>query len=255
VNVSNTMVVKNVNITNVYNTVYVNKTVYVQHFSNAQAPNAVTSMPQAAFASGRPVRQAGVAVAPLQIQRMKIETASVVAPPVVPTRQSLLASNVNARVVRPPMAVTTRKVVVRVEPVVAPAPFAAREAYLQHHIGQPHDFTEMHRQSARQGTPQMARVVMAPPGRPMSVPPAQPKPAERAAPTAPNARRQPQPATHLAESARPEPHQQPIAKQPIHAGYPERAPHRVQAAPEHVNKPPARPEHKEKEKEKNQKDR
>jgi hypothetical protein len=67
VNVSNTRVVNTVNITNVYNTVYVNKTVTTvtvtnQRFVNVAAPNAVTAMPQNAFASGRAVRQVGVSV-------------------------------------------------------------------------------------------------------------------------------------------------------------------------------------------------
>ena len=60
VNVFNTTVVNTVNITNVYNNVYVNKNVtnvtVNQRFVNMAAPNAVTAMPQNAFASGRPVQ-------------------------------------------------------------------------------------------------------------------------------------------------------------------------------------------------------
>jgi len=148
VNVANTTVVKTVNITNVYNTVYVNKTVYVQNFANKQAPNAVTAMPQTAFASGRLVAQAGVAVAPQQIQSMRAEDSGVVAPPVAPSRQALMASNATSRVVQPPKAVMARQVTVQTKPVAAPAPFAARQAYLQQHAGQPHDSVEMDRQSA-----------------------------------------------------------------------------------------------------------
>ena len=83
VNVYNTRVT-NVNITNVYNSVYVNHTVYNQQFVNVRAPNAVMSMPQTAFASGQGVRQAGRPVQQADVARL--QAARVVAPTVAPTR-------------------------------------------------------------------------------------------------------------------------------------------------------------------------
>ncbi len=54
VNVYNTRVVQTVNITNVYNTVYVDHRVYNQTNVNMRAPNAVAAMPQSALTWGRP---------------------------------------------------------------------------------------------------------------------------------------------------------------------------------------------------------
>jgi hypothetical protein len=147
VNVANTTVVRTVNIANVYNTVYVNKTVYNQTYSNLQAPNAVSAMPQNAFASGRPVAQAAVAMRPQQLQML--QAAAVVAPPVAPTRQALMASQAGSvPVAKPPAQIVARQVVVQKTPAIAPAPFAVRQAYLQEHVGQPHDFATMHAQVA-----------------------------------------------------------------------------------------------------------
>jgi len=150
VNVSNTTVIKTVNITNVYNNVYVNKTVYNQRYVNIQAPNAVTTMPQAAFAGGRSVAQAGRSVDAAQIRTWHQPQASgMVTPMVAPTRQALLASNVTrAYVARPTAQVAARQVVVRNTPAVAPAAFENRQPYLQQHAGQPHDFVSMHNQVA-----------------------------------------------------------------------------------------------------------
>jgi hypothetical protein len=231
VNVSNTTVVKTTNITNVYNTVYVNKTVYNQTFVNAQAPNAVSAMPQNSFASGRPVSQAGVAVAPAQVSAMQAAPQGVVAPQVAPTRQALLASNTSATVVRPPAALMAQKVVVKNAPAVSPAPFAARQAYLQQHVGEPHDFATMHQQVAAQNpSPQMARVANVPPvkpvpnaPRPMMANPVQPVPAtaQHANPQPPNPQAPNQPRPNVVATS--------TTQQP-HNAYPER---------EHPSKPPA----------------
>jgi hypothetical protein len=146
VNVSNTTIVRNVNITNVYNTVYVNKTVYNQRFVNVQAPNAVSAMPQNAFASGRPVHLNGTPLRAEDLRQLQPSQAAVVAPPVAPTRQAILATAVARPSSRPPAQIALRPVVVRTAPATVPAPFVARQAYLQQHAGEPHDFASMHRQ-------------------------------------------------------------------------------------------------------------
>ncbi len=288
VNVSNTTVVKTVNITNVYNTVYVNKTVYVQNFANKQAPNAVTAMPQTAFASGRTVAQAGVAVAPRQIQNMRAEDSGVVAPPVAPSRQALLASNSSIKVVQPPRSVTARQVMVQTQPVAAPVPFAARQAYLQQHAGQPHDWGEMHKQIAPAGAPvPTVRMATAPKPQPQpaAVKPvvaAQPVPQIKAQPIAPPSNNAPprkeaaqvqaapvvkppeQPRTVAPQVVTPPAPPHPTASAPREqtakplapAGYPERKPQPLQPQPTPAAKPapphpaghPPQGEHKDKDK-------
>ncbi len=155
VNQYNTRIVNTVNITNVYNTVYVDHRVYNQTIVNARAPNAVMAMPQSSFATGAPVRQAGVVVK--QVNATQLQSAALLTPAVAPTRQALLP---NARPAPHPAAqVQQRVVVARSTPPPAPAPFAARQQYLQQHAGQPHDFAAMHQAVApRQQTVQVKKV-------------------------------------------------------------------------------------------------
>ncbi len=127
VNVSSTTIVNTVNITNVYNNVYVNKNVNVTvnpRFANMTAPNAVTAMPQNAFASGRPVRQAGASVPGNQVGQIR-NTTMTVAPPVAPVRQALAPTAGTAPAPRPPARTIAAPVVAKVAPPPPPAPFAA----------------------------------------------------------------------------------------------------------------------------------
>ncbi len=165
VNVNNTRIVKNVNITNVYNNVYVNKQVYNQQYVNERAPNAVMAMPQSAFASGREVRQAAVPVR--QAEFAQLRTSGVIAPPVAPTRQSFIAASQGRAVARPSAQVAQRQVIARNAPPPAPAPLAARQAYLQQHAGQPLNIQQMHQSVARPA----ANVLQAPPARAVVVRP------------------------------------------------------------------------------------
>ncbi len=160
VNVNNTRIVKTVNITNVYNTVYVNKTVYNQQYVNVRAPGAVTAMPQSAFASGRPVRQGGFAVRQADADRIQ-PGASVIAPPVAPNRQAFLSGG-GGNATRPAAAVFNRQVVARNAPPAAPASFAAQQQYVAQHAGQPHNFEAMH-QAGAPAVSQAAFVRQAPP--------------------------------------------------------------------------------------------
>jgi len=141
-------------------------------------------MPQNAFASGRQVAQVAVAMRPQQVQMM--QTAAVVAPPVAPTRQALMASQTsNAPVARPSAQIVARQVVVQKTPAIAPAPFADRQAYLQEHAGQPHDFATMHAQVAPIQAPSYPQAVGShTPPKPLQVQPAVPPPA-KAPPAAP----------------------------------------------------------------------
>lgn len=141
VNVYNTRIVKNVNITNVYNTVYVNRTVYNQQFINVHAPNAVYAMHSAAFAGGQPVHRVGFALRDADLQQ--IGRGAVVSPGVAPARQAFFAQGERS-VVRPVPQVVNRQVVAVSTPAAAPASFTARQQYLQAHANEIHNFAAMH---------------------------------------------------------------------------------------------------------------
>ena len=76
VNVANTVVNRNVNITNVYNNYYLNRTnVNIRNVNttlvNTRINNAVTVMPREAFATGRPVNGSGRALPPNEVARLQ----------------------------------------------------------------------------------------------------------------------------------------------------------------------------------------
>ena len=141
VNVYNTRVIKTVDITNVYNTVYVNKTVYIRQFVNVHAPNAVYAMHSSAFASGQPVHRAGFALRDADLQQA--QRGAVVSPGVAPVRQALFAQG-GRPAVRPVPQVVNRQVVAMSTPAAAPASFTARQQYLQAHANEIHNFAAMH---------------------------------------------------------------------------------------------------------------
>jgi FecR protein len=165
VNVSNTRITET-NITNVYNTVYVNHTVYNQQFVNTRAPGAVVAMPQTAFASGRPVRQ--VAVPIRQLDPASLRAAAVVTPAVAPTRQAL-APTIGRPAPRPAAQVVQRPVVARSTPPTPPATFAARQQYLQQHAGQLLNYEAMHQAVAAVTKPPAPAVKTVAPERPVPV--------------------------------------------------------------------------------------
>jgi hypothetical protein len=170
VNVSNTTIVNNVNITNVYNNVYVNKNVTVanQRYVNVNAPNAVTAMPQNAFASGQAVSRAGVTIPRTEVAQAQAVPVTV-APAVAPVRQALAPAVTARPVPRPPERAISTPVVVRTAPPAAPVPFAVKQPVLQRNAGRPVDM-----QVVRQAVPRVAApapaVRMAPVPRPAAAP-------------------------------------------------------------------------------------
>jgi hypothetical protein len=135
VNVSH---VTNVNVTNinVTNITYVNRAV----------PGAITAVPREIFVQARPIASASVAIPREQAQAASvIGTASV-----VPQRASIAGPAPTT--VTPPVAVVNRQVVVRSIPPPAPGPFAAKQAALAQHPGQPVD--EPTENAIRTRTPQ-----------------------------------------------------------------------------------------------------
>lgn len=218
VNVANTRVVNNVNITNVYRTVYVNKTVYNQTFVNVRARNAVVSMPQNSFASGRPVRSTGVVLRPEQVAQVHLTQAVVVAPLAAPTRQAL-APTLGRPAPRPPAQFVSRPVVARVAPPVPSPAFVARQTIIQQHAGQVYNAAEVRQMVApREAARAQALVREAPPARPVLV-----HPGEHAgnAPAA-NIRNSPaQPAPAAGQNA---PAAMPMAARPVSPNQPRPVP-------------------------------
>jgi hypothetical protein len=104
-------------------------------YINRSVPGAVTAVSRETFVRARPVAVEAVAVS-----REQMQTAVVVgtAAAVAPERVSIVGQ-AQARVVAPPAVVSARQVVVRTAPPPPPAPFAARQAILAQHPGQPVD--------------------------------------------------------------------------------------------------------------------
>lgn len=132
VNVSNTVVNRNVNITNVYNNVYVNKTTTNVAYVNQNVNGAVTAVPQNAMVSGRPVAQAAVRVPPNAAAAAQVQQSA----PVAPQRAAVL-SGAAPTTIAPPRAVMARSVVARATPPPPPVPFAQQQSALQQNPGQP----------------------------------------------------------------------------------------------------------------------
>lgn len=141
VNVYNTRIVKNVNIINVYNTVYVNKTVYNRQFVNVHVPNAVYAMHSSAFAGGQPVHRAGFVLRDADLQQ--IGRGAVISPGVAPAQQALFAQGGHPAA-HPLPQVVSRQVVAVSVPAAVPAAFTVRQQYLQTHANEVHNFAAMH---------------------------------------------------------------------------------------------------------------
>ncbi|MFN7995905.1 MAG: DUF6600 domain-containing protein [Bryobacteraceae bacterium] len=185
VNVSNTTVVNNVNITNVYNNVYVNNNVRNvnvtnQRFVNMTAPNAVTAVPQNAFASGRPISRVAVTVPRGDLTRAR-GVPVMVTPAVAPTRQALTPTAGTVTVNRPPVRAFNRPVVVRTAPPPAPVPFAAKQTILQQNAGRPVDAEAIRQAVPQRSLATVPTVRMAPPAR--TVTPVQPNRTPAVAPS------------------------------------------------------------------------
>jgi len=117
--------VTNVNVTtiNITNITYVNRTV----------PGAITAVSRETFVQARPVATAAVAIPRDQAQGVPIVGSAAVAP----QRGSIAGPAPTTTT--PPAAAVARQVVVRSTPPSAPMPFAAKQAALAQHPGQPLD--------------------------------------------------------------------------------------------------------------------
>src|SRR5437762_10364915 len=134
VNVSNTTIINKTYVTNVYNNVYVNKTVNVTNvtYQNQRASNAVTATSQASFTTAQPVGR----------NQMRVDAREVASAPVAPVtavapQQRSFAGASQAAKVRPPETLAARNVVAKTAPPAPPAPVAQQMRAVQANGGRP----------------------------------------------------------------------------------------------------------------------
>src|SRR5215475_1427734 len=162
VNVSNTVIVNRTQVTNVYNNVYVNKTVNVTNitYQNQHINNAVTATSQTTFTSAQNVHNNMI-----RVNERDVTTAPVAptGPAVVPQQRSVLGAGAEARV-RPNVAFSSRAVVAKTAPPPPPPSFAKQQQAIQANGGRPIAISQ-----ERELQPQTNRpnVHIAPPARQM----------------------------------------------------------------------------------------
>ncbi len=154
INTSNTTVINNTQITNVYNNYVRTGNVPVTSYSNRSVPGAAMAAPQNALASARPMQQAAVRVSPAQVNNIKTVAA---APRVAPQVQAVLGSTPRGNVPRPSAAVLSKPIVAKSQPPAPPPSFQQRQASLAKNPGRPIPIQQQH---------QMAQSAPSAPNRP-----------------------------------------------------------------------------------------
>jgi hypothetical protein len=160
VNVSNTRITNITNVTNnYYNTTNVtnnnvrinNRTttitdnstnINVNHsnvhirYANQEVPGAVTAVPSNVVSDSQPVAKTAV-----QVSRQMKETPVTMAPPVVPSRNSVLGTRneTSSHAAAPPQHSGPRQVVRKIAAPPAPVPFSAKQEALSNNSGRPLD--------------------------------------------------------------------------------------------------------------------
>jgi len=164
VNISNTRIVNQTNITNVYNNVYVNKTVNVTNvtYQNQTAPNAVTATSHQAFTSAQPVGRNMV-----KVDAREVVSAPVVplTPAVAPQQRSVLGAGAEARV-RPSAAVLARPVVAKTAPPPPPPTFARQQQVIQANGGRPPAVSQIRQVQTENAQQARPNIKIAPPAQP-----------------------------------------------------------------------------------------
>jgi hypothetical protein len=165
VNISNTTVINETHITNVYNNVYVNKTVNVTNvtYQNQTQPNAVTATSHQAFTSAQPVGRNMVKVDAREVASAPVAPMT---PSVAPQQRSVVGSGASASV-KPPAASFSRAVVAKTAPPPPPPTFAKQQQAIQANGGRPPAATQI-RQVQVENAQQQARpnIKIAPPAQP-----------------------------------------------------------------------------------------
>jgi hypothetical protein len=165
VNVSNTTIINRVQVTNVYNNVYVNKTVNVTNvtYQNQTQVNAVTATSRETFVSAGAVHNNMIRVSQKEVMSASVAPMT---PAVAPQQRSVVGAGAEARV-RPPSAIISRPVVARTAPPPAPVAFARQQEIFRENGGRPPAISEMRRVQQQQENAQVERpnIKMAPPVR------------------------------------------------------------------------------------------
>jgi len=125
---NNTTIVNNNIHNNVHNNVHI-------RYANEKVPGAVTAVPGNVLASSQPVAKAALRVPPGQWKHAEVA----VAPPVAPSRNSVLGAKADVRAAAPPERVVSRQVVMKTAAPPRPIPFSAKQEALQHNPGRPLD--------------------------------------------------------------------------------------------------------------------
>jgi uncharacterized protein DUF6600 len=161
VNVSNTTIINRTYVTNVYNNVYVNKTVNVTNirYQNQTQVNAVTATSHQTFVSAQPVHNNMIRVDAREVASAPVAPLT---PTVAPQQRSVLGAGAEARV-RPPSPVVSRPVVARMAPPPAPVPFAKQQQIVQANGGRPPAISEMRRVQPEGAQVERPNIKMAPP--------------------------------------------------------------------------------------------
>jgi len=112
VNVTNTRIVNVTQVTNVYNSVVVNRNVTNVNYMYAHNNTAITAVSKETFVGARSVSNAAVRVTADQIDHARVVDAS----PVAPTRASYISASARVATAKPAVAFDQRPVVARLNP-------------------------------------------------------------------------------------------------------------------------------------------
>jgi hypothetical protein len=164
VNVSNTTIINRTQVTNVYNNVYVNKTVNVTNvtYQNQRVEGAVTATSHQAFTSAQPVRNNMIKV---DAREMASAPVAPMTPTVAPQQRSVLGAGASARAT-PPAALASRAVVAKTAPPPAPVSFVKQQQMVQANGGRPVAMSQIHQAQAEGAVNARANIKIAPPAQP-----------------------------------------------------------------------------------------
>src|SRR5207249_3651053 len=164
VNVSNTTMINRVQVTNVYNNVYVNKTTNVTNitYQNRTQVNAVTATSHETFVSAGSVHNNMIRVNAKEVASAPVAPMT---PTVAPQQRSVVGAGMVARV-RPPSPIISRPVVAKMAPPPAPVAFAKQQEIVRANGGRPPAISEMRRvQQQENAQVERPNIKMAPPVR------------------------------------------------------------------------------------------
>ena len=161
VNVSNTTIINRTQVTNVYNNVYVNKTVNVTNvrYQNQTAPNAVTAVSHQTFVSAQPVHNNLIRVGQKEFASAPVAP---IAPAVAPQQRSVLGAGAEARV-RLPSPILSRPVVAKMAPPPPPVSFVKQQEIVRENGGRPPAISELRRREPENVEAPRPNIKMAPP--------------------------------------------------------------------------------------------